>query len=63
MSICNLEDNNEFIYLIKEREFIKNNEEIYKIGKTKQMALKRIKDYPKNSILLLRMIVIKKKNK
>jgi hypothetical protein len=41
MSICNLDDNNnEFIYLIKEREFIKNNEEIYKIGKTKQMALK-----------------------
>jgi hypothetical protein len=56
MSICNLEDNNEFIYLIKEREFIKNNEEIYKIGKTKQMALKRIKDYPKNSILLLYII-------
>ena len=56
MSICNLQDNNEFIYLIKEREFIKNNEEIYKIGKTKQMALKRIKDYPKGSILLLYII-------
>ena len=54
MSICNLDDNN--------NEFIKNNEEIYKIGKTKQMTLKMIKDYPKCSILL-QMIVIKTKNK
>ncbi len=36
MSFCHLDDNNEFIYLIKEREFIKTKEEIYKIGKTKQ---------------------------
>lgn len=54
MSLCDLDDNNnEFIYLIKEREFIKSNEEIYKIGKTKQNGLKRINDYPKGSILLI----------
>ena len=32
MSLCDLDDNNnEFIYLIKEREFIKTKELIYKI--------------------------------
>ena len=67
MSLCNLDDNNnEFIYLIKEREFIKTKEHIYKIGKTKQENLQRIKSYPNGSILLLYiiiMIVIKKKKK
>ena len=64
MSFCHLDDNNnEFIYLIKEREFIKTKEKIYKIGKTKQENLQRIKSYPNGSILLLlQMIVIKMKN-
>ena len=64
MSLCDLDDNNnEFIYLIKEREFIKTKEPIYKIGKTKQENLQRIKSYPNGSILLLlQMIVIKMKN-
>ena len=57
MSLCNLDDNNnEFIYLIKEREFIKTKEHIYKIGKTKQENLQRIKSYPNGSILLLYII-------
>ena len=57
MSLCNLDDNNnEFIYLIKEREFIKTKEPIYKIGKTKQENLQRIKSYPNGSILLLYII-------
>ena len=56
MSICDLDDNNEFIYLIKEREFIKTKELIYKIGKTKQENLQRIKSYPNGSILLLYII-------
>ena len=56
MSICDLDDNNEFIYLIKEREFIKTKEPIYKIGKTKQENLQRIKSYPNGSILLLYII-------
>ena len=57
MSLCDLDDNNnEFIYLIKEREFIKTKELIYKIGKTKQENLQRIKSYPNGSILLLYII-------
>ena len=57
MSLCNLDDNNnEFIYLIKEREFIKTKEPIYKIGKTKQENLQRIKSYPNGSIILLYII-------
>ena len=57
MSLCDLDDNNnEFIYLIKEREFIKTKEPIYKIGKTKQENLQRIKSYPNGSIILLYII-------
>lgn len=46
-------ENKEFIYLLQEREFIKTKEHIYKIGKTKQEKLKRIKSYPNGSELLL----------
>jgi hypothetical protein len=43
---------NGFIYILKEREFIKTNEDIYKIGKTSQKdVIDRIKQYPKNSLL------------
>ena len=37
----------EYIYLLHEREFIKTNENIYKIGKSKQENTKRISSYPK----------------
>jgi len=40
-----------FIYLIKEREFVKSCEQVYKIGKTAQTAGKRFSGYPKDSII------------
>jgi hypothetical protein len=41
-----------FIYILKEREFIKTKEEIYKIGKTsKENVIDRIKQYPNDSLL------------
>jgi hypothetical protein len=43
----------EYIYLIREREFIKSSEEIYKIGRTCQADFKRFDGYPKNSHLIL----------
>ena len=46
----------EYIYLIQEREFIKTNEPIYKIGKTKQENLKRICTYPNGSRLIIQTI-------
>jgi hypothetical protein len=51
--INNDNETKEFIYLLQEREFIKTKEPIYKIGKTKQEKLKRIKSYPNGSELLL----------
>ena len=42
----------EYIYLLKTREFIKTNENIYKIGKTKQENLKRIGNYDNVLILI-----------
>ena len=45
-----------YIYLLQEREFYKNNENIYKIGKTKQLNFKRFNNYPNGSILLFQMI-------
>jgi len=48
---CN-EDDCEYIYLLKEREFIKTKENIYKIGRT--FTLKnRMKQYPKNSKIII----------
>ena len=47
-----------YIYLIKEREFVINNQNIYKIGKTKQENTKRINSYPKGSSLLIQMICL-----
>jgi DNA-directed RNA polymerase subunit RPC12/RpoP len=43
---------NGFIYILKEREFIKTNENIYKIGKTsKDNVIDRFKQYPNLSKL------------
>ncbi len=44
--------NYEGLYLIKEREFVRINEDVYKIGKS-QHVLNRIKYYPKESMLHL----------
>lgn len=40
------------LYLIKEREFIKTNEPIFKIGKTTNIK-NRMPSYPKNSLLYM----------
>ena len=42
----------EYVYLIREREFCRLNEETYKIGKSKNID-NRMRQYPKNSELLL----------
>jgi hypothetical protein len=42
-----------YIYLLQKREFIKSNEHIYKIGKTKQEYFKRYGNYPIGSDILL----------
>lgn len=46
----------QYIYLLQEREFIKLNEPVYKIGKTTQPNHKRFKQYPNYSSLLLQSI-------
>lgn len=45
-----------YIYLLQEREFIRTNEPIYKIGRTIQEHLKRFNQYPKGSKLILQQI-------
>ena len=47
--------NPQYIYLLIEREFIKTKENIFKIGKTKQLNNIRFSQYPKESILLLQI--------
>ena len=47
-----------FIYLIQIRESIVNNESIYKIGRTQQDGLNRLKNYPNGSKLLLHIICL-----
>jgi len=44
------------IYLLQEREFINSNENIYKIGRTKQANIQRFNQYPKGSKLLLHIV-------
>ena len=41
-----------YIYLLREREFIKTDENIYKIGRTQKPNLDRIKSYPNGSDLI-----------
>ena len=43
----------EYVYLLKDRTAVRSNEEVYKIGKTKQSNLNRFKSYPKGINLLL----------
>ena len=46
----------QYIYLLKEREFIKTKEDIYKVGMTKKENHERFNQYPKGSVLLFQMI-------
>ena len=45
----------QYIYLLHEREFIKTNENIYKLGKTKQEHNNFLKKCPKGSKLLIQI--------
>jgi hypothetical protein len=47
-----------YIYLLQEREFLKTNESIYKIGRTAQYYETRLSQYPKGS----KTILVKKCN-
>lgn len=47
----------EYIYLIQTRESLRCNDNIYKIGKTKQPHMKRMESYPKGSKLFIYIIV------
>lgn len=45
-----------YIYLIREREFVKTNEEVYKVGRSKNFE-RRFQSYPKDSEILGCMFV------
>lgn len=51
-----------YIYLLQEREFIKTNENIYKVGRTKKENYIRFNQYPNGSVLLFQMICNKCEN-
>lgn len=46
----------QYIYLLQEREFIKTQEPIYKLGMTTKENYGRFNQYPKGSILLFQII-------
>ena len=48
--------NIQYVYMIKTREFIRMNENIFKIGRTEQLNLGRFNSYDKGSILLFQSI-------
>jgi len=50
--------NPNYIYLLQEREFVKSNKPIYKLGKSKQENVSRIRQYPKGSVLYYQTICI-----
>jgi hypothetical protein len=53
MQIIDKKNKLNYIYILKPREFIRTNENIYKIGRTCQNDMTRIKQYPKGSELIL----------
>jgi hypothetical protein len=51
-SLSSVVDETEYIYLIREREFIRTNDNVYKVGRTKQQinnSIRRFDEYPKGS--------------
>ena len=52
----------EYVYIIQEREFIKEGRPLYKIGRTSQEPNKRYVAYPKDSALFMMMSVPNSKN-
>lgn len=55
--ISNNVSNSGYCYIIQEREFIKTNENVYKIGKTIQLGNYRFNKYPKGSCEKMKMSV------
>ncbi len=51
----------EYIYIIKTREFIRSNEDVFKIGRTSQINLGRYENYPKYSLLLYQSLCLNSK--
>jgi hypothetical protein len=51
------QDELQYIYLLREREFIRLNENCYKIGRTSQDPVKRFEGYPKGSEIILYVAV------
>ena len=47
----------EYVYIIQEREFVKEGRPLYKIGRTRQEPNKRHISYPKDSILFMMLSV------
>lgn len=47
----------QYVYMVKEREFIRSKEDIFKIGKTTQQPFKRLNTYPKGSSVELLLTV------
>ena len=50
-------DDLHFIYLLREREFVRLKEECYKLGRTSQDPAKRFEGYPKGSEIILYIAV------
>ena len=46
-------NDDQYVYLIHEREFLNKKAPVYKLGKTTQWNCRRLKDYPKESALIL----------
>lgn len=52
-NVTNMYNTTEYIYLLQEREFIRINEQTYKVGRTSQPFPKRFNGYPKDSELFM----------
>ena len=57
MTTVNDQDDLHYIYLLREREFVRLNENCYKIGRTSQDPVKRFEGYPKGSEIVLYIAV------
>jgi len=45
--------NHNYVYLLQLREFVRNNENVFKLGKTTQLPNTRLRGYPKQSRVIL----------
>ena len=48
-TVSSEEETCEYVYLLREREFVRLNEPVYKVGRTKQAPNERFNGYPKGS--------------